>query len=67
MTEQAKIPDNVFVHCPTNSFKLSRVEKCADCEFNNGLTRMQEGGEFVQEFRIVCACPTTRRLEIIDL
>ena len=67
MSEQVKIPDNIFIHCPTNKFKLSNVKKCDGCEYNNGLIKMQDGGEFEQEYRIACACPTSRRLEVVDI
>ncbi len=67
MSEQVKVPDNVFVNCPENGFQLSQLKKCAACRFYEGLNKVGENKVFELDHHLVCSRPMTRRITKVDI
>lgn len=64
---EAPPPDNAMVHCPMHRFMLQRAQNCMVCAQFQGVARIAEAGDWVQQYRIVCGQPILRRCEEVNL
>lgn len=68
MTEKKiELPGNAFTHCPDLHFKLRRAIHCAGCRHFLGVTQVSSSGQPAADYKISCAHPIQRRIELIDI
>lgn len=64
--KELAIHPKAVIPCPKNEFALARAMNCETCQHYNGLIRVGGEGSWARQYRVACAHPTARQMQMLE-